>query len=84
MELVLAQAADWDESEEPPVERPEVPTPKRRGRTAELYQVFGQELTLARLAQNPDCKVSYNTLVRRVKQDGMDPEEAATTPSRTR
>ncbi|MGW1365014.1 type I-E CRISPR-associated protein Cse1/CasA [Streptomyces chartreusis] len=52
--------------------------PRRRGRAAPTYAVFGGQYTLSQLSQHPDCVVSYKTLRQRVT-DGWDIEDAATT-----
>ncbi|MEU9754369.1 type I-E CRISPR-associated protein Cse1/CasA [Streptomyces althioticus] len=55
---------------------------KRRGPAARRFPVFGGEFTLSELARDERCKVTYQTLRKRVEEGGWDVEEAATTPGR--
>ncbi|MEU1824154.1 type I-E CRISPR-associated protein Cse1/CasA [Streptomyces abikoensis] len=51
------------------------------GRKPQLYEAFGQMLTLRQIADHPECKVGYHTLRNRIVKQGMTPEQAARTPS---
>ncbi|MGV2918821.1 hypothetical protein [Streptomyces alfalfae] len=73
-----APAKDTASTEDP--DRSASARPRGRGRTATTYEAFGGQHTLAQLSKHPSCTVSYNTLRKRV-EDGMDAEQAATTPA---
>jgi CRISPR type I-E-associated protein CasA/Cse1 len=54
----------------------------KRGRRATEYEWRGRHCTLAQIAQLPECRVSYPSLLNRLAQ-GMTLEEAVTTPPRS-